>query len=470
MIVLQIFLIFAPMLFTFMPFVSASLALSMMVLVLCVINCYYAYTRQTVKAVQVLVVLLAFIPTEAVGLFSGTPYSQATGRVNISIAAYDVLCFFVAFQVFRRGHRQRYSMKKTTTWIIVLSLFLLITLRFFSEGTTFLSNKLFDTYQFPMLLMLIVANRLIPNDIDRILRTLFICILINAVVAIVEFYYGKSLFLHTYYYESVDWYPAIINAKEHTGLFRTTAFLGHPLIGSIYYNLATCILLERTKKLSLFILVQYAIFFLAIISTNARSGLLVFIALTGWFVFKKNKLLGIAGTIILLAVMASIDIVKIYNELFSRDLQGVSAMIRVNAINSISMVPIETWMFGVGYNNATEYMRQLAGTSIEISYIIILLENGLLGFMAWSGSILWSIRLLWKVRKKNAVQQPVAAMIVCLLALAAMSNSLGDPVTLNYSLWILLGFGIVYTNTQHSHDLLSTTTTAMQYPKIVTMH
>lgn len=59
-------------------------------------------------------------------------------------------------------------------------------------------------------------------------------------------------------------------------------------------------------------------------------------------------------------------------------------MVRVNVLLNFFSIPIQNIIMGMGYNNAgTIFSQYTGGANAEISYIILLMENGIAGFISW---------------------------------------------------------------------------------------
>ena len=61
-----------------------------------------------------------------------------------------------------------------------------------------------------------------------------------------------------------------------------------------------------------------------------------------------------------------------------------ASLIRVNVLLNFFSIPIQNIIMGMGYNNAgTIFSQYTGGANAEISYIILLMENGIAGFISW---------------------------------------------------------------------------------------
>lgn len=419
---------------------AISVQLALILLLLFVFNFYCINCNKWSPVFICLFSLLLLIPTDGQGLISGTAYN-VSGVFNISLIGYDVIIVYFCIILLRRKLK---NISKTNFASIILCLMLIISIRFLVDGFDAPSNKMFDNYGLPILMAIFIVSFLSKESLPQILKCIYIIILFNAVVACVEYVIGQSAVFHNYYMDTVSWYKSIYISTKYGVRFRSTAFLGHPLTNGTYYLLAVVYLYNSRKgKNVVFSAAQFVVLAFAILTTNSRTDMLIFAAYTAFFLLKSKDYIkcSILAFVCIFA-LGTIDFASIYDNLFSRDATGSSVAVRILAINSIFKIPFLTFLFGTGYNNTSSLLSQLGFTAnLEISYFIILLENGILGFIVWLRTMALFYRSkidcnLFGVNYKSMLN----GMLVCFLVVAAASNSIGDPGTLNYMLWGLLSF------------------------------
>lgn len=419
-----------------------------------VLNFWFVSRGKVVNAVIFLFAVILFIPPEAVGLISGSPYSTS-GMVNVSMAGYDALILFFCLVVTRKLHIRTISL---TALIVLGCCTVIILMRLCVDGAGALSNKMVDNYLLPMLAAISMAKVLKPSEMPKLLKYIYVFILMNAAVACVELVIKQSLFFDSYYLNTVGWYKGTHNIYRTDLQFRGTALLGHPLVNGIYYVLGIVYLYNKiipknNVRLMIFKGVQFALLLGGIISTNSRGALLIFAVYTVVFLYTNKKI----GNLLLLFMCAviliiALDFDKIYSMMFARDVSGDSAMVRFKALEVFTKMPLETLILGEGFNKVSAVLSQydIAG-NFEISYLIIMMEIGIIGFIFWviSAITMYNPKMAKTVGDIKA-KSMINGMLACFLLLAATSNSIGDPGTLNFMFWAMLAFSRVLSKEEKS--------------------
>lgn len=415
--------------------VAVSLQLGIVLAILLIVNMYFMSVNRFDYIFSLFIILLTFISKEENGLISGTSYSTG-GMINLSIAGYDIIIILMISLILRHGKLTVIGAFWRTSLICTILTFMI---RFVIDGFSFFSNKIFDNYLLPIVCALLMIRYLDKEKAIKILRIFYICILVNAVVGGCEYFVGKSIFFHEYYMNSVGWYPSTYLAQQYGIAFRCTAFLGHPLTNGMYYLMGVVYLFNNSKRWNLIKFVQLAILGFAIFATNSRGALLVLsIYILFYFISNKKalKLCFLAGVGVIVA--AGMNFQEIYSSIFVRDATGSSMLVRVNTLLKFFDIPIQKVMLGMGYNGAGNvFLQYTGGTNAEISYIILLVENGIIGFVLWFIALtsIYS-KNMCRSFKEFKYSGLVNGMLVCFLVYAATSNSFADPGTLTY----LLGF------------------------------
>lgn len=142
--------------------------------------------------------------------------------INLSIVGYDVLIILILSLALRYGKIKSLG----EFWRrAVICTWLTISIRFVIDGFGVLSNKVFDNYLLPMAYVLLMIRYLDKEKAIKVVKVLYVCVLINAAVGSCEYFLGQSLLFHEYYMKSVGWYPNTYLAQQYGVSFRCTAFL-----------------------------------------------------------------------------------------------------------------------------------------------------------------------------------------------------------------------------------------------------
>ena len=416
---------------------AISIQLGAILATLLVINIYFMSVKKYELIFSICIILLTFVSKEENGIISGVPYDTG-GVINLSIVGYDVLIILILSLALRYGKIKSLG----EFWRrAVICTWLTISIRFVIDGFGVLSNKVFDNYLLPMAYVLLMIRYLDKEKAIKVVKVLYVCVLINAAVGSCEYFLGQSLLFHEYYMKSVGWYPNTYLAQQYGVSFRCTAFLGHPLTNGMYYLMGMVYLFNNEKKWNLFKIAQFAVLGFAIFATNSRGALLILSIYILFYLISNKKALKfcfLAGMGVV--ITTGINLQEIYNNIFARDATGSSMMVRVKVLLNFFDIPIQNVVMGMGYNNAgTIFSKYTGGANAEISYIILLMENGIAGFISWFVALA-SIYNNKMCRMFNGIKYSglVHGMLICFLMYAATSNSFADPGTLTYVLCFIL--------------------------------
>lgn len=416
---------------------AISIQLGITLVVLLIVNMYFMSIKKYELIFSLFVILLTFVSKEENGIISGVPYDTG-GIINLSIVGYDVLIILALSLMIRHGKIKSLGF----FWHrALMCTFLTVTIRFAVDGFGALSNKVFDNYLLPMAFALLMIRYLNKEKVIKVVKVLYICVLINAIVGGCEFFLGKSLIFHEYYMKAVEWYPSIYFAQNYGIPFRCTAFLGHPLTNGMYYLIGMVYLFNNDKKWNFSKIIQLLVFSFAIFATNSRGAILVMsIYILIYLISNKKALMLCFLAIIGVIIVAGLNLKEIYYYIFVRDTTGGSMMVRVNVLLNLFNIPIQDVILGTGYNKANVvFSKYTSGANAEISYIILLIENGILGFISW----FITLKSIYNKKKclilnGKKYTRLVQGMLFCFLLYAATSNSFADPGTLTYLLSFIL--------------------------------
>ena len=392
----------------------------------------------------ILLCMLLVIPCESQGIYSGVAYS-ASGYINISCIGYGTIVLFIFYIL-----KMKKFNKKITTGLVVC-ITIIFAIRLLVDGQNVLSNKLLDNYILPMALALLIVSDFKKEWFPEFLKIMYRVILFGAVIACIEYITGKSIFFHEYYLQTCGWYNQIYAATQWLP-FRSTSLFGHPLVGGVYYLFGVVYLVNNEKiiKNKVLTIIQFVILLAAILSTNTRSTLIVlgiYLGLKLLLMKKRVSKILLIGLVIAIIIYVKFffNFDNLYEQLFARDVTGSSYLVRVTALLNIIHIPFKTILLGNGYNSTQDVLKMIGiNGNVEIAYLIILFENGVIGFIAWISSLIIMYRrnMLDEIGDLR-IKSIINGMILCVLLCGFMSNLFGDPGTLNYIIYMLFAFSFV---------------------------
>lgn len=415
---------------------AMSLLLITILLFLLIYNYINIQKNNWINVFGLMIILLTFFPIEAIGIITGVAY-DTPGCVNLSILCYDVLIVTILSILLQKKMNGKVS--KNVIFNFFLLTISVIVIRLHVNGLDFLSNKMLDNYIVPILLSILAIGYLKYDDIQKIIKIFVFCILVNAFVACIEYFIGKSLFFHNYYINTITWYQGMYMSTKYGLMFRSSAFLGHPLVNGTYYLSAIIFLLYENEKKYIKKYILLAILLFATFTTNSRAAILVTIIAIVYYLIKEKKyfLLFLVVFISVLCIF-SIDFTELYNSIFARDLSGGSMNVRYTALKTFFEFPIKDIILGIGFNKSNLYLKEYGFTgNLEISYLIMILDVGLLTFLLWI-SMICALIGRKKINKMNPIARCLKSNLIMLLGIFFTYNSIGDPGTLNYLLFFII--------------------------------
>lgn len=422
---------------------AITINLIIILIFLLIYNVYYILKEKWLNVFYMIFLLLLFIPTSAIKLFSGVSYDSG-GYINISLVGYDTIIIAIISVLLKKKFNNR--LKKKTIIKILLFFSILICVRLIVNGVDTISNKIIDNYVFPIILAILLSVYLKEEEIPKILNFIFICILINAVIAGIEYFVGRSLFFHEFYLTNVKWY-GYANAIANRLHFRTTAFLGHSLVGGLYYLIGLGYLIYSKKKIDCKYYIEMIILLFAIFSTNSRAALMISIIIIMYNFIICKKYIQIVLTIFFcIFIINFMDFKFVYNEIFARDVDGGSILTRINALKLFIKIDLSTLLLGAGFNNVGEIVSKYNGSvyNLEISYFIIIIENGIIVCLMNLCVFLDFIKT--KVNDSVKVVQILKRILKIILINCCFFSSIGDPGTIGYMLWAIAGMIAINNN------------------------
>ena len=288
-------------------------------------------------------------------------------------------------------------------------------------------------------LLYFLAYQLIEHkkDFFLLLKVILASYILPAFFALIQFVFGLGL------------------ADDFGGFQRIYGTFAHPNPFAFYtiFVLALVIALALSKKLlsqpnNLWLWAGAGLLAFLVLATYSRSALfalLLFLLFFGIFKYRKLLLAGLA--IFAIGYLFFPAFQERLWELITLDPYG-SVVWRFRLWKDV--LPIALWqpLFGQGlgcFEKITEFYRGLKFGSLEAhnDYLKILVENGIIGLLAYLSIIIGLLISLWKRFRKAVPQYKSLALGIFVVVLSLYSVSMFDNVlratALQWNLWILLG-------------------------------
>jgi hypothetical protein len=297
---------------------------------------------------------------------------------KIHLYSYVILISFL-YLLFRVGPIQILSNFGCLTFYWLLSLCAIVFVIFFGlykQGTSGMAY-LVDTILVPILFAAVIM-RLSANDRHKIVNLLAWLILLNSIVAIIEFSTNSRF---------ISYVPDSFNSFFS---FRSTAFLSHPLNNSLITASLAPMLMNKTK-LPAFL--YFCIVLLALFALGGRGAMGIFLLVSVCISFNTLKNFFCNGIrmgkaqfsiILVLTYVATvvIMIMLVYSGIADRIVGKLhvddSAQVRLDVYLLLEQLSAVEWLFGAGYS-----LRD----SVEFYIGVKTIENYLIGWVFSFGLI-----------------------------------------------------------------------------------
>lgn len=344
----------------------------------------------------------AFIGLELVGTFSSL--------IIVTLFVYEL--FYFGIDVLFNRFKEEF--------LVVFIGFIIIIMKY-SQGDVEGIKQVLFFILIPMSLSILIQlkNGLTKSRIKNIILFFFVT---ECLLAIYEKVFGIIIFP---YMEDISNVISI-----NTWEFRSSSFLGHPLANALVVSSIMGFVLTSSlalKKKMFYVIVGS----IALLCFNARGAILAWGALAIFYifyVFRHSRKMNISPFVVLVfSVIASAVLGYLMlnygfgARLFHNEIMDASANTRLDVLQSFSFISSSDFWFGnsANYKNV---MEKLGAGGVENSFVVIILNYGIVMFVLLFISIYFWIRRLLK----NYTLFHKFLIIISFLVVGSMNNSLSE--------------------------------------------
>ncbi|MBC7696708.1 MAG: hypothetical protein H7141_14820 [Burkholderiales bacterium] len=359
-------------------------------------------------------------------LFITITVSQALGIAMSGIASLSMLAIASLFNLQKAIKTNLFHLFKIEIIIILMAL-TIISVKYFQGDYNGIRQSVFFII-FPMLLStLFKVQKKYRFFLQKVLLFFFI---VECVLAIYEKIYTVNLFPYT-----TDLSENLEFQDNNNFEFRSSSLLGHPLMNALVVSIILgFIIISSIKAKYQFLLIILG--FIALLSFNSRSAIIVGVLLVLVFIFKiarekKSKyiFLFFITTLFLFAFYFFGGYLLSYGfggRLLNNKLLDGSALTRIDVLNALSFISNEDFLLG-NSSNYVPVMKKLGAAGVENSFIVLILNYGIvLSIALFIGYYFW-IKDQLSVLKRN----DKLIIIISFLFLGVTNNGLAA-----YTPWI----------------------------------
>lgn len=395
--------------------------------------------------------ILLLIPAEANVMFTSVSYLVPSGRVNLHVLTYFVAGGSMAWALV--GHRRivartPFLRMQAAIFAGMIALEAAIEVLGLRGGP---SNQLPDVYVGPILFYFILVSLLTSQSRICAVRDAFLWLTtLVAGAGIYEFLHNANPYLDKLLNsQDVPWYRFF--ALQHaTGQpYRIMTTLGHPLTNGAYFLVAFLMMitsLDARRHRNYVLRASCALVILVAVALTSSRGAIVLAGLgVLWFgVTRASRRPATTFlTVMVLAVGAYFVAAPLSTLVGRRDFlfRDASASQRVATVTGLVSNASLISVLGYGTQNLDRVSEALtSGTgdaSLEVGYIIVLLQFGLLFLLLYFWGIVLPFRANMR-RLKPGAGSPFTIPVVLLAVYFAGSNTIGVRSTINYLFFFAL--------------------------------
>ncbi len=300
-----------------------------------------------------------------------------------------VLCaiFFTVLDMIQR--REKLPKESPWLWLMVGLFFSVVASHAYHTYFGGIIESVRDFARIAVVFILIVINTKTLTQIRWLVLLFITSALVVSFHCLLQKYTGRGFAnLAPMVHYVGDWvrtrsyYFGIFSDPNDTALFLVSSL---PLAWAYFW--------DGTKKISYLAIVCVTIIFLAIITTESRSGFMALVFLAGAYILLKFPINWL-WTIVPIAFVALVSAPILMAQLGWTD---ESAMDRFNYWGEANFAFKSSPIFGVGYGLINDFTYQSA--SVHNSFITAYAELGVIGYTFWLGLIIFALFGMLRLNK-----------------------------------------------------------------------
>ena len=394
------------------------------------------------------IILVAFtistiiIPTEALPYLSGSSVKYGFGNTRIHPG--ELIIFIGAVCHILSGRDIILTIikeNKYIRWVVILSSIFLLSIffqTFLQRGAKGIPQCL-ENYLIPFMFFLFLL-KIERKDFFSILKYYIAILVIIALYGIVEFIIKKNLIYDSAYAYSSMWYE-----QWWIGGYRISTTIGHPLKNATFFLFAFVMSNIYSKK-KLYVYMLQLLFFIAIMCTGSRIGLILaiftiifsqveikFRSLNVFRYFKQYLFIILAiGISITLLTKTPIGTLVLSRFETAHD----SSLVRLTSINNAWEILCRHSIFGKGmglsYDESAQIFGRLAG--FENPWIMLIVDVGFITTLLYL-CIFLKIIMFYTKSKGSVDREIIFLSFFLMLIMVSSYNSFGSRNTINFLIW-----------------------------------
>lgn len=354
--------------------------------------------------------------------------NSVSNYIGIDLKGFTSIIVLLTVAIYTiRGH--------SITWLqhnfknefyIFKTAFLIMTVKLFTSDFIGIKHVFFFTI-IPILFFIFFRIK-VYNYSKMMRNSVLLFFILECLLSIYEFIYKVNIFPYDLIGDDLNVAAEIINQGE----FRSSSFLGHPLLNAVVVStILGFILISEMKILNK--IFYFSLGLISILAFNARAAMLGFAFLSLFFVLKTIREKGSKNPvslilIILIVLIISIIPVMIYDyglgaRIVKSKIFDESAVSRIKVFESFTFLDYYDLIIG----NSSHYvliMNKLKTGGVENSLIVIILNYGLiLGSLIIYLFYYWVKRIISIFPKEKKI-----ILIISFIMVGSTNNSLSSYI------------------------------------------
>ena len=271
---------------------------------------------------------------------------------------------------------------------------------------------------------------------------------INTIKHLIIFFYISECFISIY--ERVTFsniFPMVYEVGEEQIKyfdFRSTAFLGHPLVNALVVSIIMGFIL--ISKIEITIKFFYCFLgFISILCFNARAAILVWALLMTVYILKllinKNSKLNVKLSILTIIPFSIYYLIKLAVEygfggrIINEKINDGSSLTRIDVYKSFSFFDTSDLWFG-NVSNYLKFTNKLDAAGVENGYIVLIINYGIPFFIIMT---IFYFKLINKFLKHNNLFDKFI-ILTSFLILGSTNNALAGATPWNFFILCVYAF------------------------------